>query len=86
MAGARLPAPKLLLKSLESGGGTGGLRRLCADGDREQGVVQGWQGRGGSPTRAPRPTAPGEISDPRPATPSDPGRCDPAQSGSQRLT
>ena len=35
--------------------------------------TQGWQGRGGSPTRAPRP-----------ATPSDPGR--PAQPGSQRLT
>ena len=34
---------------------------------------QGWQGRGGSPTRAPRPATPGEMSDPRPATPRDPG-------------
>ena len=45
---------------------------------------QGWQGRGGSPTRAPRPATPGKISDPRPATPSDPGLS--AQPGSQRLT
>ena len=27
---------------------------------------QDWQGRGGSPTSAPRPATPGEISDPRP--------------------
>ena len=29
---------------------------------------RGWQGRGGSPTRALRPANPGEISDPRPAS------------------
>ena len=40
--------------------------------DRAGPASQGWQGRGGSPTRAPRPATPGEISGPRPAIPSDP--------------
>ena len=44
----------------------------------------GLAGSLGSPTRNPQPVTPGEISDPRPATPSDPGRQ--AQPGSQRLT
>ena len=34
---------------------------------------QGWQGRAGSLTSAPRPATPVETSAPRPATPSDPG-------------
>ena len=41
------------------------------------GCVQGWQGR--SPTRAPRPTTPGKISDPRPATHERPGPPGPAR-------
>jgi hypothetical protein len=35
---------------------------------------QGWQGRSGSLTSAPRPATPGEISAPRPATPNDPAQ------------
>ena len=34
---------------------------------------QGWQGRWGALTSAPRPSPPGEISAPRPAPPSAPG-------------
>ena len=34
---------------------------------------QGWQGRAGPLTSAPRPATPVETSAPRPATPSDPG-------------
>ena len=45
----------------------GGGRAPAAGGRR------GWQGREGSPTRDPRPATPGEMSYPRPATPSDPG-------------
>ena len=39
------------------------------------GPRQGWQGRGGSPNRAPRPATPGEISDATrdPALPGPPG-------------
>ena len=36
-------------------------------------LAQGWQGRAGSLTSAPRPATPVETSAPRPATPSDPG-------------
>ena len=41
--------------------------------ERANGVSQGWQGRAGSLTSAPRPATPVETSAPRPATPSDPG-------------
>ena len=34
----------------------------------------GWQGHGGSPNCAPRPATPGEVSDARRATQSDPGQ------------
>ena len=47
-------------------------------------ACEGWQGRRGSTTRAPRPAIPGQVSDPRHMTPSDPGR--PARPESQRFT
>ena len=47
--------------------------RFSVDGSQRRHCRQGWQGRWGALTSAPRPAPPGKISAPRPAPPSAPG-------------
>ena len=71
--------PSRSSRSLSSGSSSNIFNHHHFQINRQDGGVKGWQGRGGSLTRAPRPATPGKTSDPRPAIPSDPGR--PARPG-----